>query len=255
MRSSGRIVLGAVLPLFLLLTACTDPVINIEDPEEVDSCDVLTIVGIELVNDYVYTMEALDLGVTGGDPAKLPSELVTLNRRGEELDDRIVELDCDAVAINRAIAEATAGIESDDPVVAAFLESVRGGIVAPILPMYGEWILESGTVGGESIAAAADNPITLIIERESASGFAGCNGYFYPVSLADGIWARSEGTATVTDRLCNEGGGEGVDVMATEEAYVAALEQVVTYSLIDEMLVLSGDGVELRFVRSRDGEG
>lgn len=255
MRSSGRIVLGAVLPLLLLVSACTDPVVNVEEPEEVDTCELLIPVGIELVNDYVYTLEAVDLGATEGNAESLPSELVTLNLRGEELDRRIVELDCDVVALNQAIADATSGIESDDPIVSAFLESVRGGVVAPILPTYGAWVLETGTVGGEPLVAGEDNQITLEIERDSASGFAGCNGYFYPVSLVDGIWSWTDGTGSVTDLSCDEEAADGtVDVMAIERAYIDALQLVARYALIEETLVLTGDGVELRFVRASGEE-
>jgi heat shock protein HslJ len=249
MRGSGRIVLAAVLPLLFLATACTGPDFDVEQPLEVDSCDQLVDVGIRLVNDYVYTLEETDLAATQGDPDNLPTSLVALNLRGDELDARIVELDCDAVTINQAIIDATSGIESDDPVASAFLDSVRGGIVAPVLPTYGEWQLESGTVSGAPLAPASGNPITLIIERNSASGFAGCNGYFYPVSLVDGVWSWPDGTASVTELTCEADGGEAADVAAIEKTYLAGLEMVARYELIDSALVLTGDGVTLRFIR------
>lgn len=218
---------------------------------QVDSCDQLVAVGIELVNDYVYSLEEADLGATQGDPDKLPAALVSLNIRGEELDARIVELDCDAVAINQAIVDATTGIESDDPVAAAFLESVRGGIVAPVLPTYGEWLLESGTVIGEPLAPIDGQPITLIIERDAASGFAGCNGYYYPVSLADGLWTWAEGTPSVTDLSC---GDEPTAVIEVEAEYLQGLAMVARYALVDGDLILTGDGVELRFVRDSESQ-
>lgn len=251
MKRSGRTGLIAVLPLLLVLTSCTEPVVNIEEPEEVDSCEWLIPVGIELVNDYVYTLEEVDLGATRGDPDLLPEAIIALNLRGEELDRRVAELECDAVIINDAIAVATAGIESDDPVIRVFLESVRGGIVAPLLPTQGDWVLQSGTIAGAEFVSVPDHAITLTIAHDSASGYAGCNGYFYPVQLADGVWTWAEGAQTITQLLCTDDDGEELtEVMAAERTYVGAFELVAFYALEGETLVLTGDGVELRFNRS-----
>ncbi|MDJ0663541.1 MAG: hypothetical protein QNJ75_03200 [Acidimicrobiia bacterium] len=251
MNRSGRTGLIAVLPLLLLSASCTDPVVNIEEPEEVDSCEWLVPVGIELVNDYVYTLEEVDLGATQGDPELLPEAIIALNLRGEELDKRVAELDCDAVIINDAIAVATAGIESDDPVIRVFLESVRGGIVAPLLPTQGDWVFQSGTIAGGELTPVPDHPITLTIERDSASGYGGCSGYYYPVQLADGLWSWAEGAQTITELICTDDDGEELaDVMDAELTYIRAFELIATYALQGETLVLTGDGVELRYARS-----
>jgi len=251
MRRSGRTGLIVVLPLVLLLASCTEPVVNVEEPEEVDSCEWLVPVGIELVNDYVYTLEEVDLGATRGDPELLPEAIIALNLRGEELDRRVAELGCDAVIINDAIAVATAGIESDDPVIRVFLESVRGGIVAPLLPTQGDWLFRSGTVAGGELAPMPGHAITLNIEQGAASGFAGCNGYYYPVRLANGIWTWAEGAQTITELLCTDDEGEELnDVMNAERTYIRAFELVASYALDGEELVLTGDGVELRYTRS-----
>ncbi len=90
-----------VLPLLLFASGCTGAKFDFEQPLDVDTCDQLIEVGIELVNDYVYTLEETDLAATEGDPERIPTSLVSLNLRGQELDARVVELDCDAVAINR----------------------------------------------------------------------------------------------------------------------------------------------------------
>ena len=91
----------------------------------------------------------------------------------------------------------------------------------------------------------------MTLERDSASGFAGCNGYYYPVGLADGLWTFTEGTATITELLCvDEEGAEQSAVMRIESEFIGGLEQVVSYSLATDDLVLTGDGVELRFARS-----
>lgn len=251
MKRSGRTGSIVVLPLLLFLASCTEPVVNVEQPEEVDSCEWLVPVGIELVNDYVYTLEEVDLGATQGDPEKLPEAIIALNLRGEELDRRVAELDCDAVVINDAIAVATAGLESDDPVIRVFLDSVRGGIVAPLLPTQGDWVFRSGTIAGGELLPVPDHQITLSIARDAASGFAGCNGYFYPVQLADGVWTWADGAQTITELLCTDADGQvRTDVMAAERTYIRGFELVAAYALEGETLVLTGDGVELRYSRS-----
>ncbi len=245
MNSSGRTLWLGVLPLLLIVSSCTDPVVNLERPELVDSCDRLIPVGIELVNDYVYTLLETDLGETGGDPESLPGSLVALNARGRELDARADELECDLEVLNRSIADATAGIEIDDPVVQALLETVRGGVTASLHPAYGSWVLETG------VASIPDHPITLILDDEAASGYAGCNGYYYPAVLSDGLWAWDDGAATVTEVLCGDDAGNPLtEVMAAEATFLQAFESVTGYTLAGDTLVLTGETIELRFVRT-----
>ena len=234
-----------VLSLLVLFTACTDPVVNLEKPAEVDNCERLIPVGIELVNDYVYTLAETDLGATAGDAGLLPTSLVALNSRGQELDVRAADLDCDLDVLNRRIVESTAGIESDDPVVQAFLETVRSGVVAVASPIHGAWQLDSG-------ADVVDGyPITLEIGDEAAQGSAGCNGYYMPVVLNNGLWAWGEGAATITELMCNDDLGEPLlEVASSEVAYMRAFEAVVGYSLEGDTLVLTGPEVELRFTRA-----
>ncbi|MCP4309077.1 MAG: META domain-containing protein [bacterium] len=231
-----------VLPLFVFLAACTGPVVNLEEPAEVDSCERLIPVGIELVNDYVYTLAETDLGAT--DPEALPASLIALNTRGQELDARAAELECDLDVLNRRIVESTEVIESDDPVVAAFLETVRGGVVAVASPVHGTWQLDAGAVVVEGY------PITLEIGDDAAQGSAGCNGYYMPVVLGNGVWAWGEGAATITQLTCNDDLGEPLlDVASSEAAYMRTFETVVEYSLQGDTLVLTGPEVELRFIR------
>ena len=244
MKSGGRASWLGVLPLLVLLGACTGPVVNLEEPAEVDSCERLIPVGIELVNDYVYTLAETDLGAT--DPESLPTSLVALNTRGDELDARAAELECDLDVLNRRIVESTEGIESDDPVVAAFLETVRGGVVAVASPVHGKWQLDSGAV----VVVVDGYPITLEIDEEAAQGSAGCNGYYMPVVLSDGLWAWGEGAATITELMCNDDLGEPLlEVVSSEVDYMRAFEAVAGYSLEGDTLVLTGPGVELRFTR------
>jgi hypothetical protein len=245
MKSSGRASWLGVLPLLVLFAACTDPVVNLEEPAEVDSCERLIPVGIELVNDYVYTLAETDLGGTAGDAGLLPTSLVALNSRGQELDARAAELDCDLDVLNRQIVESTVGIESDDPVVQAFLETVRGGVVAVASPIHGAWKLDSG------LDAVSGYPITLEIDEEAARGSAGCNGYYMPVVLSEGVWMWGEGAATITDLMCLDDLGEPLtDVLSAEVAFIGAFDSVAAYALDGDVLVLTGPAVELRFSRA-----
>lgn len=237
-----------VLPLLLFLSACTDPVINLEEPAEVETCDWLIPVGIELVNDYVYTLLETDLGVTGGDPAGLPTSLIALNLRGQELDVRADQLECDLDVLNQAIVEATAGIDSDDPVVQTFLETVRGGVVS-VTPVYGEWRFVDGVMAGVPVTFVPAFPILLTIDVDAIRSEAGCNVYGYPVNLDGGRLEWVDGPVTITDALClNDDGTRNTALIDTEEAYVQALLTIDGYSVEGFSLTLTGPEVELRFI-------
>lgn len=248
MNSSGRRSWFGILSLLLLLAACTDPIVNIEEPAEVETCEWLIPVGIELVNDYVYTLIETDLAATQGDVAALTPELVALNARGQELDARAQELECDLAQLNATIADATSGIESDNPAVVALLESLRGGLAVSLDPAFGEWALRSGAVAEVAIETVPEHPIVLMVDAVAASGFGGCNGFYYPIVLEEGTWSWDQEAASVTDNLCTD--AEMQEVKTVEAAFLAALENVDTYSVQDDMLVLTGPGVELRFDRA-----
>jgi heat shock protein HslJ len=248
MNRSGTTTLVLVLPLLLvLLGSCTDPVVVIDEPEEVETCEWLIPVGIDLVNDYVYTLEETDLGPTRGDPDKLPASLVALNIRGEELDRRAKELDCDLDELNRAIADATAGIESSDPVVQAMLQTLRSGVVASrsATEVAGEWEFVAGTASGQAIEPAPDQVITLVVDSDgSATGSTGCNEYTISGNAGkDGLWPVDGYEQTAAPcRTDTE--------LVAEEAYIAALQSVASYSIENETLTLSGADAELTYVRA-----
>lgn len=253
MNRSGRRTLTGLLPLFLLLGACTEPVVVIEEPAEVETCEWLIPVGIELVNDYYYTLLRTDLGASGGDPASLPTSILALNSRGADLDARAVELECDLDQLNGAIAAATSGLESSDPVVSVFLETVRTGVVQPGAAPIGSWTYVGGEQGGVSIEPIDGWPITLTIDEDAASGSAGCNSYYRPLSLDGGEWAWAQGAATITELMCVGDDGDALqDVADVEDSYSNAFGQVASYSVDGEELKLTGPGVELRYVRQED---
>jgi hypothetical protein len=128
---SGRYRLGLVLPLLLFLAACSpQPVFELHEPERVDTCDELVLIGVQLVSDYMTTLEARPDAagaLEDGDPWP---ELDELDARGADLDSRAAALGCDPVVLNAAIAAGTESIEATTPVARLFLETVQRGIVA-----------------------------------------------------------------------------------------------------------------------------
>jgi heat shock protein HslJ len=247
MNGSGRKSILGILPLLLFVASCDSPVTVVveAEPEEVETCEWLIPIGIELVNDYFYTLEETDLGVTGGDVTLLPTSIVALNTRGEELDRRAAELGCDLDELNRGIVGATEGLESTDPVVQVFLETVRAGLVGSKndAATVGEWRLIEGSVLDEPIQLAPDQTITLIIDdRGNSSGYTGCNEYDIDGLAADGSWPVTG--FGVTDAPCPS------DVHSlTQDAYLDALLLVTGYTVADDSLVLSGPTVSLRFAK------
>ena len=59
-----------LLPLLLFATGCDDPItVAVEaEPEEVETCEWLIPIGIELVNDYFYTFEETDVAAVTSNP-------------------------------------------------------------------------------------------------------------------------------------------------------------------------------------------
>jgi heat shock protein HslJ len=254
MMGSGRKTSIVLVGLLLSLGACTEPVVVIDEPAEVETCEWLIPIGIELVNDYFYTLQETDLGPSGGDQALVPIEVLALNARGADLDARAEELNCDLDQLNQAIVAATMGLESSDPVVSVFLETVRAGVVGAGDTPIGSWAFVGGAHGGVSIEPLDGWPITLTIDEESASGSAGCNGYSRPLALEGGEWVWAPGAVTITELMCLDDNGEALpDVADIERRYSDAFGQIAGYSLDGDALTLTGPEVELRYVR-RDGE-
>lgn len=247
MNGSGRKSILGILPLLLFAASCDNPVTVVveAEPEEVETCEWLIPIGIELVNDYFYTLEDTDLGATGGDVTMLPTSLVALNTRGEDLDRRAAELGCDLDELNRGIVGATEGLESNDPVVQVFLETVRTGLVSSKhdAATIGEWRLVEGSVLDEPIQLAPDQTITFVVDDEgNATGYTGCNEYNIDGVAAAGSWP-------VTGFVADTGPCPSTLHAAAQDAYLDALVLVTDYTVADDSLVLSGPTVSLRFAR------
>lgn len=243
MNGSGRRSFFGLLPLLLFVVGCTDPVVVVEEPAAVETCEWLIPVGIELVNDYAYTLAETNLGEASGDVNRLPTSIIALNARGEELDRRAAELECDLAQLNQGIVAATEGLQSTDPVVQVFLETVRAGVVGPPQTPEGGWVLEGGVAAASAIEPMPNKPITLVVDQDgSGSGSTVCNQYFLSIVTDGTEWESAEFSITAA-------GCPDPSESALDKAYVDALVSVDRYQIDDDTLVLAGPDVELRFLR------
>jgi heat shock protein HslJ len=112
-----------------------------------------------------------------------------------------------------------------------------GGTPAPDIS--GEWELAEGTADGVALPLPPGRAATLLLEDGQAGGTSFCNHYSATYRL-DGAAVAFEGLGG-TEMGCEP------DVMAAEAAYLRALGAVGTAAVDGEDLVLSGDGVLLRF--------
>ncbi len=106
-----------------------------------------------------------------------------------------------------------------------------------------EWRLVEATVDGTDLELIASHPITLQRRGDEVTGTAACNGYSGAIVGGATLF---EGFA-VTEMACDP-----PETMALESLFLQALGRVDTAVVEDDpggsgMLVLSGDGVELRF--------
>lgn len=103
----------------------------------------------------------------------------------------------------------------------------------------GQWHLRSGTADGTALPQPPGTRATLDLAGDEARGTAFCNHWFATVRL--------DGAAFSLDGIGRTEMGCEPDVMAAEDAYLTALAAVGTAAVDGEELVLTGDGVELRF--------
>jgi heat shock protein HslJ len=103
----------------------------------------------------------------------------------------------------------------------------------------GEWQLRSGTADGAALPQPPGTRATLEFAGGEARGTAFCNLWFATV--------RVDGTALSLDGIGQTERGCPMEVMAADSAYLGALAAVEEMGVEGEELVLTGDGVELRF--------
>lgn len=104
----------------------------------------------------------------------------------------------------------------------------------------GAWQVLSGTLDGEPIPMVDGFPITLTIDAETVGGTAACNGYGGTYTLDAGEIAISELSATAMACFPEE-------TMAAESAFLEALTRATTVTATDDLLTITGEGVELVF--------
>ena len=115
----------------LLLAACSSP--EPPPPQEVESCEGLVEVGVGYVDRMMVALEGQSLDVVTGE-VEPPPEIAELQQLGRDLDLRAARLGCDPAELNAAINLEIADYESDDPIVAIFLDVVRTGVVGELPP-------------------------------------------------------------------------------------------------------------------------
>lgn len=135
-----------------------------------------------------------------------------------------------------AIALVAAACSSDDDDTAA-TDDGSGDAVSAIGA--GTWQLTAAVVDGESVELLDTHPVTLAVTDAQVAGTAACNSYSGTVS-AEGD-ALFEGFA-VTEMACDPPAA-----MDLESTYLTALGQVTTVTADGDVLVLTGDTVELTF--------
>jgi heat shock protein HslJ len=106
----------------------------------------------------------------------------------------------------------------------------------------GAWELVSATVDDRALELLDDHPITAVVDASSIRGRSACNEYGGRIELSgDGIRIGELGGTAM--------GCVPEEVMALEQAYLAALGRVRAIDVLDGQLALRGDGVDLRFDR------
>lgn len=103
----------------------------------------------------------------------------------------------------------------------------------------GTWQLLSGTDGGKAIPIVTPGSITMSIDGKRIGGRSACNIYGGTIAI-DGDRVTIS-ALSMTEMACAE------DLMASEAAYLAALPKANRATRSGDSLVLSGQGVELRF--------
>jgi heat shock protein HslJ len=110
---------------------------------------------------------------------------------------------------------------------------------APGSDLVGEWSLAEGSADGDPLPQPAGAHATLDVGPGELGGTSFCNHYSSTYRL-DGATLAIDGLDG-TDMGCEPG------VMAAESAYLSALGRADTVALDGADLVLTGDGVRLRF--------
>lgn len=108
------------------------------------------------------------------------------------------------------------------------------------LPVVGDWELVTGTAGEEVVPLVPGYRITFSSDGSTFAGTAACNAYGGSINTEARALSLEE--LFVTEMACRS------KVMASEQAYLSALQLVNATTRDGEVLLLSGDATELWFV-------
>jgi heat shock protein HslJ len=126
--------------------------------------------------------------------------------------------------------------------VLAVASADSGGGREPV-ELEGAWQLASGLGAGGGVETVDSHPITLVLSNGQISGRAACNFYGGSVMISGDHFSLSGmGRTAMKCHPANE-------VMASEEAYVRALEDVDLIHQDGDQLMLLGPSTQLRFGR------
>jgi heat shock protein HslJ len=108
----------------------------------------------------------------------------------------------------------------------------------------GDWTLAAGQGPDGALALVDGRPVTLTVDGGTVGGSAACNSYGGSARVGD-AGGFAVGEVASTEMACAE-----PEVMALEAAYLTAFGAVRTARLDGDRLVLTGEGVELRYDRT-----
>lgn len=97
------------------------------------------------------------------------------------------------------------------------------------------WMLEDAVVDGERVPAV----VSVLLGGDSISGFVPCSQYELELVQRDGSMTISG--REVTERDC------ATPAESADETYLAAIPRLTAVEIVDDELLLTGPGVELRF--------
>lgn len=113
-----------------------------------------------------------------------------------------------------------------------------------IVDAEGSWILTDGTLDGAEVPIVEGSAPTMTVAGSRVSGTAACNGYGTRIVVTDGVTRFDEWGSTAM--ACEE------PLMASEAAFTTAMLRVRAATHTGDDLILTGDGVELRFAALPD---
>lgn len=123
-----------VLSCFLALAAaCTSETVPVTVPADVETCEELVAVSVQLVEVWIDVLDQVPIEQLTGDSP--PPEFVELGEIGADLDARAGRLGCDPASMNAAVVDALtdSGIAAgDDAVASLLLEIIEGGVVGEL---------------------------------------------------------------------------------------------------------------------------